>query len=101
MSGAGDIWYASFTKFVDDYKLRGEFPSTTNFGFYSSRKKAEEFLCGHIKDALTYEDVEIKTKNYDSLSELLTTYLEENPSEFIPCEKYQWELLNATKAVEK
>jgi hypothetical protein len=94
MSG-DDIWYASFTT----YKSRGQSPSRTIISFYSSREKAEEFLCSHMVDVLLYTDVIVEDEdehNYDVLSQMLHIYMEENP-----CDKYQWELTNATKRVDE
>ena len=42
--GHEEIWFASFTSFVDDYKMRGESPSSTEYGFFSTRKKSRRFL---------------------------------------------------------
>lgn len=38
------IYFVSFTEFVDDYKLRGQDPSTTTYGFFTDTNAAEKFL---------------------------------------------------------
>ncbi len=50
------IYHASFTTFVDDYKLRGRDPSTTVSEFFSTHEGAEEFLLCHMRDALDGRD---------------------------------------------
>jgi hypothetical protein len=99
----GDIWYASFTTFVDDYKLRGQGPATTVHGFFSTREKAEAFLCDRLYKVLknngVYVDEELKS-DYDALDEMLKKEMDEHPAEFIPCDPYEWELINATKRID-
>lgn len=100
-----EIWFASFTSFVDDYKLRGQSPSSTEYGFFSTREKAEDFLCEHlwekVKCGCCEENPDKALKwNYDALDEIVTEYLEKNPSEFIPCQKYQWEITNVLNEID-
>lgn len=92
------IWFASWTKFVDDYKLRGQDPSTTYYGFFSTRQHAEDFISKKLWYIIKDLDIPDITKdmewNYDLLSEILEEYLDKNLSEFIPCARYDWIITN-------
>jgi hypothetical protein len=52
------IYTLSFTTFVDDYKLRGRFPSTTTTYLFSSEEQANEYLRYLICEELQYRNDE-------------------------------------------
>lgn len=101
------IYHASFTSFVDDYKLRGRDPSTTVSAFFSTHERAEEFLLYHFRkalqghDASEYEDREDfkefvsaehgywKTDDMDYST--CASVLEDMDGEFVPT-PYDWDI---------
>jgi hypothetical protein len=105
-----EIYHASFTTYVDDYKLRGRDPSETVEAFFSTREGAEEFLLYHFTQALKDFDVEWFDENcfenYVCDGKLLEDVLDYNvccemidkrsgQAEFVPCEfDYDIELVD-------
>jgi hypothetical protein len=100
------IYHASFTTFVDDYKLRGRDPSTTVSEFFSTHDGAEEFLLYHFRKALKGHDAShysahrdfkdfVAEEGYWKTKEMdfgtCVAVLEDMPGEFVPT-PYDWDI---------
>lgn len=99
-----NYYFASFTSFVDDYELGNVWadPSTTDFGFFSTKEKAQDFLCSFFWDiAKKYDIEEDKQWDYGFLYDWMLDHMEEDPPEYLACDKYSWELKDISEEVDK
>ena len=88
------VWIVTFTTYVDDYKLRGQDPSTLQGPFvYDSKEKAHQKLYQLMRNKLYGLDVPAKSMDDERVMSICCGNDEEYPDickgEFVPM-RFDW-----------